>query len=143
MPTEEANETDTVVLEENEKAFPDVQAYAPQFAPPESFLEQDFGTSEPAQFNIQVPTVQFASPDDSALFVQLFILIAGFFCCIVWAFGARDRKHPNNNVALLAKINMALFVFGTCLFCISIIAMFIYMIVAIIIFASTFPTHDW
>merc|ERR1712217_255403 len=48
--------------------------------------------------------------DQNALFVQIIILIAGWFCCCIWAAGFCFFSHPNPTVRLIAKISACLFI---------------------------------
>ena len=80
--------------------------------------------------------------DDSALIIQVVILIAGWFCCCVWAAGFAYTKHPNPNVALLAKINAGLFLLGVCcLLCGGVIGL-LYFLFAIVIGVGSAATQN-
>src|SRR3990167_5144047 len=80
----------------------------------------------------QQQTTVGVNPDDTALIIQVAILIAGWFCCCVWAAGFAYAKHPNPNVSLMAKINAGLFCFGLCCFCCWIVILVVYFIIAAI-----------
>ena len=104
---------------------PQYYGQPPQYAP----VPQNYGAGYQAGGVYQQQTTIGVSQQDTALIIQIAILIIGWFCCCVWAAGFAYVKHPNPNVALMAKINAALFLFGICMFCISMIILVVYIIV--------------
>src|SRR3990167_1568822 len=118
--------------------------YVPQYAPPPQqypappqnvvYVDQNF---QPGPYQTNGYTVG-VNQEDSALVVQIFILVAGWFCCCIWAAGFAYTKHPNPNVALMAKINAALFLLGIVLLCCSMVGMVVYFIVLFAIVGASY-----
>jgi hypothetical protein len=104
----------------------------PQYAPPQAQYApppQNYGAGYQAGGVYQQHTTVGVNQDDTALIIQIAILIVGWFCCCVWAAGFAYVKHPNPNVALMAKINAGLFLFGICIFCCSMVVLVFYFII--------------
>lgn len=86
--------------------------------------------------------MQVIDPDERqmALILNIVFLIAGLFFFPVWAAGFIYRKHPDQTVQILAKINIALFLlvvflmvcFFVVFIVISVIMLVIFIILAVI-----------
>src|SRR3990167_237845 len=121
-----------MTVETYNQGYQQPQGYQQQYAPPPQYAAPpNYGGYQGGGVYQQSTTVG-VNQDDTALIVQVAILIAGWFCCCVWAAGFAYVKHPNPNVALMAKINAGLFLFGICMFCCSMVIIVVYVIIVAI-----------